>query len=325
MRWFLGIDVGGTGTRAFIVDRQAERAAWGKAGPGNPNHPGGVGELRRNMESAIQSAFRAAGTDARACVSAFAGVAGLTTDSARAHTRTILADFGLSHARLEVDHDIRIALAGGLGGNPGIALVVGTGSSCYARAADGRTWQTGGWDPLISDEGSGYYLGLEAMNAAARMADGRLAESPLRRRVFDWLGIGHISEILARLAERGLARSDIAGFAPQVIELATENDSAAVSILDRGASLLAEMVEASYRMLPTSTAPEVVITGGLGSAQTLYREKIVAEIRHRLPAATVVPALLSPAVGAALLAMLQAGVTCTPELLARLQNFTRAA
>lgn len=320
MDWFVGIDVGGTRTRAFAVDAGATRGAWAEAGPGNPNHVG-RDELRRSLRSAVESALRAAGTTAGACVSVFAGVSGLTTEAAREDARRMLADCGLGHARLGIDHDIRIALAGGLGGRPGIALIVGTGSSCYARAADGRTWQAGGWDPLISDEGSGYFLGLEAMSAAARMADGRLADSPLRRCVFEWLGIRHISEILAVMARRGLTRSDIAGFAPKVIQLAAENDAAAAAILDRGAALLGDMVEACYRMQPTGASPEVVVAGGVGTAPTLYREKIFDAIRRLLPAAAVSPPILPPAIGAALLAMEQATLSVTPELVTRLKPF----
>jgi N-acetylglucosamine kinase-like BadF-type ATPase len=317
---FLGIDGGGTRTRAFVTDAFGDVAAWGLAGLSNPNHAR-PDELRANLQEAVREALAQVGRSVSDCVSVFAGLAGITTPAGRKRLEQILTEIGFSHARIGVDHDIRIALAGGLGLQPGIALIVGTGSSCYSRTADGLTWQTGGWEALISDEGSAYFIGREAMAAAARMADGRCAETPLRRKVFEWLEIQAIAEILPRVHERGLSRTEIASFAPQVVELAEAGDHAALDILDRGAFLLAEMVWGNHAMLRTGTAPDVVLTGGLGTAQSLYRRKIVEAIHQRLPSAVVHESILPPAAGAALLALQQFGQAVSSEFIQKLKRF----
>jgi glucosamine kinase len=317
--FYLGIDGGGTHTRAFLVDAAATRAGWGQAGLSNPNHAG-LETVRANLEAAMDAAGRQAGASRAECASVFVGMAGVTTEPGRERFRELARQCGLGHARLGVDHDIRIALAGGLGARPGIALIVGTGSSCYGRAADGRTWQTGGWETLISDEGSAYFLGREAIAAAARMADGRQAESPLREGVFGWLGIGQVADLLPRVHEQKLSRSDIAAFAPQLIALAEGGDKAAMEVLDRGANLLAEMVAANHRMLPTGPHPDLVITGGLGTAATIYRRKIEAAMSRLLPGIRIHQPLLAPAVGAALLAMEQDGLVVSEELIEKLKR-----
>jgi glucosamine kinase len=321
---FLGIDGGGTRTRAFVVDLSGQCAAWGEAGLSNPNHATAE-ELRGNLQRAVQGALAKAGADWASCSSAFVGMAGVTTAQGRADLCRTVAECGLGHARLGVDHDIRIALAGGLAGAPGMALIVGTGSSCYGRTADGQTWQTGGWEALISDEGSAFYVGREAIAAAARMADGRIPRSSLQETVFQWLSIEHVADILPRIHNRGLSRSEIAGFAPQVIHLAGQGDPVALEILERGAWLLAEMVAANHRMLPTAPAPSVVITGGLGTAETLYREKIVTAIQSQLPTARIHQPRFAPAIGAAMLAMQQAGHSISPDLCAQLERFHLSA
>jgi N-acetylglucosamine kinase-like BadF-type ATPase len=318
--FFLGIDGGGTRTRAFLVNDSGSEMAWAESGATNPNHVTPE-ELEKNLRQCISSVFEKLGKRVDECSSCFYGIAGVTTEAGRRQLEPVLRRCGLGHAVLGIDHDIRIALAGGLAGKPGIALIVGTGSSCYGRAADGRTWQTGGWEALISDEGSGYFLGLEAMAMAARMADGRTADSPLRSRVFDWLGITHIVDILPRIHDRGVSRSEIAAFAPEVISMAMAQDAVALGILDRGARLLAEMVEANYRMLSTAAVPQVVITGGLGTADTIYRQKIIAEILRLLPGAQIHSMRLPPVMGAALLAMEQAGHPVEDKLLQELEKF----
>lgn len=313
-RLFLGIDGGGTHTRVFVTDRSGRRTSAAKAGLSNPIHASAQ-ELRTNLQAPIEAAFAQLGVTRAACVSAFAGLAGVTTEEGRQHVKQVLADCGLAHATLGVDHDIRVALAGGLAMKPGIALIVGTGSSCYGRAADGRTWQTGGWEALISDEGSGYFIAREAMAAAVRMADGRAVETALHKLVFDWLGISQVADILPRLQDPSFTRAAIAGFAPAVVHLAEKGDPAALEILNHGAQLLAEMVTANHKQLPTGEPPHVVITGGLGTADTIYQTKIRAAIHAQLPSAQVHQPELPPAVGAALLAIEQAGEPVSVGLL----------
>jgi N-acetylglucosamine kinase-like BadF-type ATPase len=317
---FLGIDGGGTRTRAFLTDAEGQVGVWAGAGLTNPIHAS-PGELRANLRLSVEGAFAQLHLQPSACRSAFVGMAGVTTAAGRNRVQSALADCGLAHTPIGVDHDIRIALAGGLALRPGMALIVGTGSSCYGRTADGRTWQTGGWEALISDEGSAFFLAREAIAAAARMADGRCRETPLRQAVFGWLGIHEIADVLPRIHDQGLTRSEMAAFAPQVVRLAEQGDPAALEVLNRGAALLAEMVVGNHRMLPTGPGPDVVITGGLGTAPTIYREKIVRAIRDQLPSASVHPPLLAPAIGAALLAMKQVNQAVTADLLRRLERF----
>jgi N-acetylglucosamine kinase-like BadF-type ATPase len=319
MSFFLGIDGGGTRTRAFVCDESGAMAAAGESGTTNPHHAGAE-EISRRLAEAVALACARLHIRPAAIASAFLGVAGVTDEAGREHLRQLAGRSGLAHARLGVDHDIRIALAGGLEGRPGIALVVGTGSSCYGRRADGQTWQTGGWEALVSDEGSGYFLGREALTAAVRMADGRAGETRLRGRVFTWLGINDVAEILRRLGQPPMTKPEVAQLARLVVELAETGDDAARGILERGAVLLAELVATNHRRLPTGPNPEVVVTGGLGTAEGVYRRLIYAAIQRELPEARVGPPALAPAVGAALLALEQAGVTRSPLVFAGLKT-----
>ncbi len=314
----LGIDGGGTRTRACLVDACGRVVGRGEAGLANVHHAG-EGEALGNMKAAIGAALDGAGATAGDVGAVFAGMAGVTHEASREVFRGMLRECGLGGVAVEIDHDIRIALAGGLAGRPGIALIVGTGSSCYGRAGDGRWWQTGGWGALLADEGSGYFLGREAMVAAVRMADGREPESPLRAAVFEWLGIASVSEILRRVHEEGLSRTEIAGLAPRVSGLAVAGDPVARAILERGAEALAEMVAANHGRLPTGDGPDVVITGGVGTKDASYRAMIEAAIVRRLPTAVVRRPILSPVAGAAMLALGMMGISGQDEMIENLR------
>lgn len=318
MELFLGIDGGGTRTRAVVVDAEGRVLGRGESGIGNIHHAR-TNEVAAHLAEAVAGALQPTGQSPSAVRSAFLGMAGATGEETRSVYRNLIHAAGLASASIEVDHDIRIALAGGLAGRPGIALIVGTGSSCYGRSSDGRTWQTGGWGQLVADEGSGYDVGRRAMIAAVRMADGRIPTSLLRDRVFAWLEVKQVSEILARLYEKGIERDEIAAFAPEVVTLAEHGDGVALQILEVGAHDLADMVGANHAHLETSNPPEVVITGGLGTAPTLYREMIRRAIGRRLPEARVREMELEPVCGAALLAMNAAGLEITAARIGRLR------
>lgn len=301
MRHFLGVDGGGTRVRMVVMSAAGDVVGRGEAATGNLHHCDEAG-VEAHLAEALAQSLTPAHLRPADLTAAFFGMAGVTCASTAERYVRLGRRLGLASARIEVDHDIRIALAGGLSGRPGIALIVGTGSSCYGRCTDGRHQQTGGWGPLVADEGSGYDLGRRAIIAAVRMADGRDPETALRERVFRWLGLAQVSGMLKRLYEDGIERHEIASFAPEVVALAEQGDAAAGAILDTGARALAELVAANHARLPTAAAPEVVIAGGLGAAASGYHERIVAAIRAALPAARVPDAERSPVEGAALLA-----------------------
>lgn len=319
MDLFLGIDGGGTHTRALVVEASGRVRGRGQSGTGNLHHAPRE-TVAGHLGDAIQQALATVPAKPGEIVAAFLGMAGVTSAGTANAFRGLAVEAGLERARIAVDHDIRIALAGGLAGRPGIALIVGTGSSCYGRTSDGQHWQTGGWGSLVADEGSGYDLSRRAMIEAVRMADGRTEPSAIQDAVFRWLGVQEVSGILARLYEQGIERDEIASFAPRVVELAADGDPVARAILRAGAAELGEMVAANHARLPTAPRPEVVVTGGLGTAPTLYREMIREAIFRVQPDARWCDAELDPVTGAALLALDLGGVGTSPEVVSRLRE-----
>lgn len=301
MRHFLGVDGGGTRVRLVVMNEAGDVVGRGESATGNLHHCD-EDSVCAHFAEALAQCLGPARLHPTDLTAAFFGMAGVTCASTAERYVQLGRRLGLATARIEVDHDIRIALAGGLSGRPGIALIVGTGSSCYGRRADGRHQQTGGWGPLVADEGSGYDLGRQAIVAAVRMADGRAPETGLRARVFRWLGLEQVSGILKRLYEDGIERHEIASFAPEVVALAEQGDAAAGAILDTGARALAELVAANHAQLPTGPSPEVILAGGLGTTASGYQDRIVAAIRRAVPTARVQNAERSPVEGAAWLA-----------------------
>ena len=150
-RHFLGVDGGGTKTQAVIIDECGRVLGAGLGGPANYDAVG-VEVAQSNIAQAVEAARQAAGIADYPFASAYLGLAGVVCARDCEIVHGIARRLNLA-AIVGVDHDCRIALAGGLSGRPGIVLISGTGSSCFGMNALGDQWRAGGWGYLISDEG----------------------------------------------------------------------------------------------------------------------------------------------------------------------------
>lgn len=321
MRVYAGIDGGGTHTRVVLASDDGEVLGIGTAGSSNYDDVG-VSVARRNIDIAMVNAWQQFGSKPRPCETVFMGMAGVVSEEDRGTIRRIAEALRLaSFDRIVVDHDIRIALAGGLAGRPGIAVIVGTGSSCYGRTADGRSWRAGGWGPLLDDLGSAYNLGLQAMMAVTRAADGRGEPTALTDTVLAALELEDVERIMRRVYHEGLSRLDIARLAPLVTDAAAAGDRVAEAIIAQGVRELAAMVKAVAQQLGFLSGPvEVAATGGLVESSILFRASLNTAIRRHISSAQLVQPIVPPVLGAVLLALEAAEVALKPELVDRLRD-----
>src|SRR4029450_7542857 len=86
-------------------------------------------------------------------------------------------------SRVLVVNDALVALAAGAPGAPRIVIICGTGSIAYGRNGEGVAARAGGWGHIIGDEGSGYWIGRQAVQAVMRDADGRGPATRLTKQV----------------------------------------------------------------------------------------------------------------------------------------------
>jgi N-acetylglucosamine kinase-like BadF-type ATPase len=170
--------------------------------------------------------------------------------------------------------------------------------------AAGEGWRSGGWGQLLADEGSGCWLGIQAMIAAVRSYDGRLPHTPLQERVIAALGLGDINEIMHKIYVEQLPRAEMARLAPLVIETAREGDAQALSIIGRGCSEMADCVLAVARHLGMDEgASELALVGGIFQAGEIVLQPFADAVHARLPLCRLLPAELPPVLGAGLLAL----------------------
>lgn len=318
-RLFLGIDGGGTKTQAAICDESGAVLGSGLAGASGIDSVGGEAAALA-IGAAVDAARQQGGLPAAPFDGVFFGMAGVTSEADRAIVRDIARQLRLGPA-IEVDHDIRISLAGGLSGRPGIALIAGTGSSCYGRNETGESWQSGGWGHWVSDEGSSYWFGCQAIRLALGTYDGRWRSSLLEP-VRLGLGIERMTDVHNRLYTQAISKAELAGFAPLLMEAAASGDSLAQEVIATGTRDLAEMVAAVARNLGWEATPcEVTLTGGLWRAGEIVLTPFGRSLAALMPGASVVLPELSPVLGACILALQGAGVAVDDEIVRRLRSY----
>lgn len=312
MQHFLGIDGGGTSTRAVLVDASGHVLGTGESGPSNYDNVGMVKAIEHIAEAAQ---FAKSADPSRVPDAVFLGCAGIKSASDIARLTSAAETAGIGPAgEITTANDLHNALTGGLAGQAGIALIAGTGTNCLGRDVGGTTFMCGGWGWLLDDVGGGYGIAIAAMRSSVRSADRRSPKTRLLAAVLAFLGLSEPNEILARLYVEKWTADELAAFAPVVMRLAAEGDVTALRILKEGAQALAELVVATARSLSFPDAPSVVMLGGCALSGEPYQPMVESAIVRALPDARIVPAFHSPAHGAALNALRAGGIHPLPKL-----------
>ena len=96
-------------------------------------------QVQRNIESSVSRAWKGSRIAPQPAKAIFLGLGSVVTSKDRETIRNMVQEIHLvPEGAIGVDHDLRVALMGGLTGDAGIALIAGTGSSCYGRDASGQ-------------------------------------------------------------------------------------------------------------------------------------------------------------------------------------------
>ncbi len=269
LAFLIGVDGGGTGTRARINTLDGATLGCGSAGPSALGQ--GVEQAWAHVQQAIADAFVAAGqpvADARACALGV-GVAGAIVPSLRA----AFVNAAPSYAQIVLEEDAYTMLLGAHGGRPGAMVAAGTGSVGAALDADGKRVRVGGWGFAVGDEGSGAWLGLAAMRVAQRAVDGMAPLGALARAVLTFIGVPFGTSFDATGSATRAAL-----LAPLVFASAAA-DPLAEQLLDEAVRALAMM---AHCLDPKETLP-LALLGSIG-------QRLAARLPPSLQARRVEPA-----------------------------------
>lgn len=297
MRHVLGIDAGGTRTRALLADESGRVVASAREGGANLKTAGEL-EVEKVLHRVIETCEAEAGARADAIA---LGIAGADRPEDRATLSAILRRIGFTR-RVVITNDAQIAFVAGSAGGIGLALVCGTGSIAWGRNRAGRIARAGGWGWHLGDEGSGFWIGERAIRAVLRAEDGRGQPTALEQSLLEHFGISRLEEIVHRAYGRDYPRHEVAMFSVRVGEAAAAGDSIAQAILAAAADEVVLAARTVADRLNLEESPyDVVLSGGTFRAMPRLERAVASALQT--PNARVRTLEEEPAVGAVKLAL----------------------
>ena len=293
MGYFLGIDGGGTKTDCAVGD---EHAVLGRGSAGTAKLSRvSEDEARANLHAAIEQACSAAGIKPSILDRTCYGMAGASNPKNAEAARRLIAP--IVGGAIEFVGDMAIALEAAFPAGSGVVVIAGTGSIAYGRNERSQTARAGGWGPIVSDEGSGDWIGRAAVALALRAHDAGETTSFLPAIMNTW----HLAtyDDVVRFVSSA-PPPDFAALFPHVNAHADSGDDLARGILLRAAGELAELCHIVLRRLwPYEKASaEVAMYGGVFRNSAIIREAFTDVVRSRRPHVRVSLGERDPAEGA---------------------------
>jgi N-acetylglucosamine kinase-like BadF-type ATPase len=308
--YLLGLDVGGTRTRALVASLEGEVLGFGESGCGNHENVGYEG-LYEAMRDALARALGAvgggaAGARAGEIAAAGFGVAGFDWPSERPETEAAIARLGLA-CPFALRNDAALGLAAGSSEGWGLNLVAGTSNNCYGRSRSGAEASLSGAGAAVGELGGGLEIAGAALAAVNRARLGRIAPTTLSEALCSLAGTVSPEALVEEVAMGRLAAQ--ASWAPAVFEAARGGDEAALGIIGWAGRELGESAAAVARLVGLAGESfELVLSGSLFGLEPRLEAGIRAILAAAAPGARVVGLDAPPVLGAVVLAAAELGL-----------------
>lgn len=274
MKYYLGIDGGGTRTTAAVADENGNTIIK-KTGKTINFYSVGMEAARNNLDCLINEICTALSCDV------FEGVfVGCSALDDKADDATLQALCGNIKAKaIEMNSDLYIALKSmGDIERPCVA-VCGTGSMAIGVDANGNAIVSGGWGHIIGDEGSGYAIAVKALKACCELCD-KGETSPLLDAAENYFGVSDFRKAIDIIYSPETTKDKIAGFATDVSNLA-ETEKTAKDIVTAEAKAFAKTVLILLNKIGCCSA--LGLYGGIFVHNTLFAEIFTSDIKTVFP------------------------------------------
>jgi N-acetylglucosamine kinase-like BadF-type ATPase len=298
--YFLAIDGGGTKTECVIGDEQ--RVLGSAVGSTIKIKKVGNKTAAASLQAAINEACTQASVRpdqfSRTCI----GLAGSSIPEVTQWTRATLQR--LVSGEVIVVNDTMIAHHAAFGGAPGVLVIAGTGSNVLGINERGESARAGGWGPIISDEGSGFWIGRTAVAQSMRAHDAGRSTELLSATINAW-GLASREEVVAMANSN--PPPDFAALLPAVLQCADAGDALAREILSSAANELAQLARIVVRKLWNGDGKiHIALTGGVFAHSVQIRQMFSNAIRAERAGIEVNPEPVHPVMGALAMARSQA-------------------
>ncbi len=316
-KYVIGLDGGGTKTLGVLVSGSGTIIAR-ETGESSNIQAIGAEKLAQVLADLVGQLTAAAGLRVEEIDHLYAGLAGAGRPADREVISKIVSDNRLAKNHT-IDTDAAAALAGAFAGGPGIIVISGTGAICFGKDEAGTLYRCGGWGYLLGDEGSGYYIGQQALIAALKDLDGRGPKTILREVYENRYGLTSIDMIISQIYSGKIDRAEIASNAPFVFEASEKGDVAARRIIENaGREIGIQIAATARRMGCAQGAVEVALIGSVFKQREILIPYMKEEALRIVATANFIDPRFEPAIGSAILGLMKENIAIDEVLLSKL-------
>ncbi|MBR2647186.1 MAG: hypothetical protein IKD47_06505 [Clostridia bacterium] len=289
MKYYVGVDGGGTKTELVVTDETGVVIARKLYGSSNPNDIG-----RKKMIVDMVGAFLENVPIDADMVCASLGLSGIGFSGCADELKTALTAID-KIAKVDICSDVQIALDAAYD-EDGCIVIIGTGSVGYLRK-NGEHFLVGGGGYMLDSSLSGYDLGREAIDAVLSQSDGRGEPTLLTEKIVQATGFS-VKELVRDVYVKG--KAFVASFAPFVLSAYEQGDAVAKTIVQRRVSELEKLLFGVQKIYG-KTPCEITLFGGLSKRWDIFfahlSERAKREFAFKFPENPVIYGALKRALG----------------------------
>ncbi len=292
MKYYLGIDGGGTRTTAAVSDENGN-VICRASGKTINFYSVGMAVSRENLAEVIESIYAQIGDVT--FESAFVGCSALDTE---AETSVIDALCGgiIKTEKIGMNSDAYVALFSGECTEPRCVVICGTGSMALGIDGKGDVAVKGGWGHVIGDGGSAYSIAVNALFEAVCLFDEGVSDAPLVKSAEQFFGTGNLRGIIDKVYSPETTKDVIASFAKSVDVLCAEGDSSSVVIMEKECAKLVRTVSSLVNEIDDCST--IYLYGGVFQHNKIFRDLFVKLMSKKYPSVKTELLTVSPEEGA---------------------------
>ncbi|MGY0692106.1 N-acetylglucosamine kinase [Virgibacillus sp. FSP13] len=323
MAYVIGIDGGGTNTRAVLADLGGKIYATAFAGSTNPNTVSQ--QVLMNTFARIMGELEnEAPRQYEQVMTIFAGISGSSGELAKEKVKQIIHHIVSERITVIVETDAMNALYSGTYGEYGMVQIAGTGSVTYGMNQFRKQGRVGGWGYLVGDEGSGYTIGQQGIADSLKSYDGRGQGTVLLEMLYDYFQVTNGEQLISHVYSSSNPKNEISSVAKLVFEAYKRKDVIAEKIINDASDDLIVCVTTLYKKLFKNERVKLVLCGGVFSDLDILPSLIKSGLKNHTNMVNVVIPTIPPVGGSIIAAYIAAGEKINKNTIHRLQtNFNK--
>lgn len=301
-RFVIGLDGGGTKTIAALSDKNGKILKKGKSGSSNFRNIG----IKKATENIVEAIKKSAGKNEIKNTSViFLGLPCVEEEFKEKKDkikREILKDslFSSFRGKMIIESDQLVGFRAATEKKEGILLNAGTGAvACGWRK--GKEAKIDGWG-YLSEEGSAFWVGKEALTYVFKQIDGRKKETFFKELIFKELKIKNKEELIEKIYLNDFHKI-LSSLSILVSEAAEKKDKIAKEILRKAAEGLSLSAKTAIEKLNFQKEEFPLVLSGSMFNSRIILNFIKKEIKKTAPRAVFIKVEKESVLGAIFLAL----------------------